>query len=75
MGLIANGQVEELAVPVGRHHVRMVIAWTGSEELPIEITEGSTTTVYCSAKSTSTALVDLFGRNRWVDIGLSAPGS
>lgn len=74
LGSVADGQAEELAVPAGRHHVRMAISWTGSDELPIEIAEGCTTTVYCSAKSAITALVDLFGRSRWVDISLTAPG-
>jgi len=52
----------------------MAISWTGSDELPIEIAEGCTTTVYCSARSATTALVDLFSRSRWVDISLNAPG-
>src|SRR5438270_14033679 len=48
----------------------MAIAWTGSDELPIEIAEGCTTPVYRSA---ITSFVDLFSRSRWVGISVTAP--
>jgi hypothetical protein len=68
LGTIGNGETVELSVSSGPHRVRLAISWTGSPELEVQVPDGGVATVRCSAKASSTAMIDLFSRTRWVDI-------
>jgi hypothetical protein len=72
VGTIRDGETVDIEVPAGRHSVRLVIAWTGSHVVDVDVPEGGFLTVRCSAKQTASALLDLFSRTGWIHIEADA---